>query len=486
MTDSYVNEYSTHYEIMNYHLGDFKELENVLSYWDKDIYKLIPRYRYDESKQILYVPAGIDNFVFEDWSGKRVQKMNIDFEYNLKKIYFDMLVGPRDEDQEKAINYLTSQMSFRELKRKTQKVLIMPPGYGKTFCAITAIQKLGYRALIIMHRAKLIEQWKEKFEEYTNMGGPNIVIIDSSKALRKYKKESPSDNNMIFLLTRRLLISYMDKYGLEDLRDLIWKMGIGIKIFDEAHIEYDATLKIDYALNVRHNFYLTATFAQSDYKQNKIFQACYHCVNKLQFKHKGDMRHIIHVVVLYNSYPNALEEHKLTDNKRGVDKYNYIEYQLRKGILEKEVREMLDFFVNKKNMSGKTLVLSSKISTCEYFKDVLESTIEGFNACAIYTNHKVDDYKDYDGISATPGMIGTGEDIPGLRFLFNTVPGSSLTNVEQFSGRLRPYNNGKQNTFYVEFVDMGFPKIYQWYKKRKKLLSKKVKETIEINKTIKK
>ena len=152
MTNSNVSVYSTHYEISNYQLGDFQQLEDVLSYWDKDTYQMIPRYKYDKNKQILYVPRGIDEFVFEDWTGRTVQKMDNGYNRNIKKIYFSMFTEPRDENQEKAINYLSNQMSFKSLKYKTQKILIMPPGYGKTFCTISAIQKIGYRALIIMAR----------------------------------------------------------------------------------------------------------------------------------------------------------------------------------------------------------------------------------------------------------------------------------------------------------------------------------------------
>ena len=81
-------------------------------------------------------------------------------------------------------------------------------------------------------------------------------------------------------------------------------------------------------------------------------------------------------------------------------------------------------------------------------------------------------------------MLGTGEDIPGLRFMFNTEPGRSLTNTDQFSGRLRPYMNGEKATYYVEFIDIGFSKLTKMYQTRLKLLKTKVKECYELNKTI--
>jgi hypothetical protein len=143
---------------------------------------------------------------------------------------------------------------------------------------------------------------------------------------------------------------------------------------------------------------------------------------------------------------------------------------------------MLDFFLNQKNMTGKTLILSSKKSTCNYFHDVAESeTDHKYKTCAFYTGNKVDNYKGYDIISATAQMLGTGEDIPGLRFMLNTEPCASLPNTDQFSGRLRPFDGGTKDTFYVEFIDIGFEKVYQWYRRREKLLRTKVKTVHELN-----
>ena len=64
--------------------------------------------------------------------------------------------------------------------------------------------------------------------------------------------------------------------------------------------------------------------------------------------------------------------------------------------------------------------------------DVTNHTVK---SCSFYTGNKVDDYKSYDIISATSQMLGTGEDIPGLRFMLNTEPMASLPNTDQFSGR---------------------------------------------------
>lgn len=474
--------FNSHYEIYDYSLGDNKSLEYDLTFHDWVAYNHTPVYYYDDVNRILYIPRGIDRMLLEEWNGKPVTVVtntneDVPIGFKLKK-------PPRDDNERKAIRYLIGSEEFASTKNDSQKVLIMPPGYGKTYCTIAAIQKLHTRTLVIMHSSNLKKQWMEKFKEYTDMGGVNIVEITSSKQLRGYLKSPPSKNNMVFVVTRKLLISYMEQYGMESLNEVITKMGIGLKVFDEAHKEYRATLLIDYATNVKRTFYLTATFALSDYQDNKIFQASYKLVRKLQIRQDDNLRHIIYIAVLFNTHPNPIEVHKVEGKKRGFDRYQYIDYELEKGVLEDEMREIIKLFKVKNKLDGKILVLSSKKDTCDYFRDVVKSELPYIRSCSIYTNNKIENYKEYDSISATPAMLGTGEDIPGLRFMFNTEPGRSLTNTDQFSGRLRPYMNGEKATYYVEFIDTGFSKLTKMYQTRLKLLKTKVKECYELNKTI--
>ena len=473
--------YNTHYRIYDYNLGDFKSLEYDLTYHDWITHTHTPKYYYDEVNRILYIPKGLEDLLLEEWNGKPITVVQNNTE--VVPIGFDMVKPPRDDNERKAIRYLIGSEEFESTKYETQKILIMPPGYGKTYCTIAAIQRLHMRTLVIMHSTKLKNQWIEKFKEYTSMGGVNVVELNSSKQLHDYLKKKPSVNNFVFVTTRRLLTYYMEQYGMDSLNEVIENMGIGLKVFDEAHKEYKATFLIDYATNVKYTIYLTATFALSDYQDNKIFQASYKMIRKLQIRPDDNLRHIVYIAVLFKTFPNAIQSHKVEGKKRGFDRFEYIDYELEKGVLENEMRQMIEFFKKQKKMDGKILVLSSKKTTCDYFDDVVKSELPNTRTCSIYTDKKVDNYKEYDAISATPAMLGTGEDIPGLRFLFNTEPGKSLTNTDQFSGRLRPYMNGEKATYYVEFIDLGFPKLVSWYKKRMKLLKTKVKECHELDHT---
>lgn len=478
---SKIYAFNTHYEINDYELGDFKDLEYKLTYHDWVGYSHIPRFFYDESKKILYIPRGVDSYILENWSHQQITAIeNKDTTIN---IGFNLLTKPRDLTQEKAIRYLTGDGEFQSTKFDTQKILIMPPGTGKTYCTISAIQKLHTRTLIIVHNTNLKHQWIDKFIEYTNMTKDNIVDISSSKKLSDYMKTAPDDKSMVFVTSRRLLISYMEKYGMDSLNKVIKKLGVGLKVFDEAHKEYRATFLIDYATNVKRTIYLTATFALSNYQDNSVFQTSYKMVRKLKITPDDNFRHISYISVLFNSHPSDIDVFRVEGKKRGFDRFEYIDYELSKGILENELRDLLDFFKVKNKLDGKILILSSKKSTCDFFKEVINDQLPDIESCSIYTDNKVEDYKHYEAISATPAMLGTGEDIPGLRFMFNTEPGRSLTNTDQFSGRLRPYMGGAKTTYYVEFVDVGFTSITSMYKTRLKLLKTKVKECLELDKT---
>ena len=481
MRKNNIYAFNTHYEIYDYSIGDNPKLERALTYRDRAAHTDYPKYLYDKEERTLYIPRGYNSMFLEEWNGKPVTI--VDNDSNDIRTDYMMVKPPRDENEEKAIRFLVGEGEFSGLRLSSQKVLIMAPGMGKTYCTIAAIQKLHTKSLIIMRTQSLKEQWFARYEEYTNLGGPNMVDIDSSEFLHSLLKKKPSRNQKVFIVTRRLLISYCEKYGVDSLQEVLNHIGIGVKVFDEAHQEYAMTLLIDYFTNVKRTFYLTATFHLSSYgNRDTVFQTAFYKVPKLQLRQSDDARHIIYIAVLFNSHPNAVDIARVTGGKRKYNKYAYVDYELSKGILEKEVRSLISFFLNEKEMSGKTLILSSKKATCDFFKEIADDeTDRRFNVCSFYTGNKVDNYKSYDIITATSGMLGTGEDIPGLRFMHNTEPGSSLPNTDQFSGRLRPFEGGNKPTFYIEYVDVGFDRLYDWYRSRSKLLKTKVKECKELN-----
>lgn len=478
MNKNRIYVFNTHYEIYDYHIGDFPELEYDLTHYNGITHKKTPKYFFDYVRKILYVPRGYDDAKLMRWNKKFLS--DADVCNPVIPAYFSMVLPPKNKNQELAIDYLTGNGVYKSTKNVTQKVLIMPPSSGKTYCAVHAIQVLQMRAMVIVRTKNLKEQWMERLLSYTNLDKSRVIDIDSSDLLEKYMKVPPNPECAVFITTRSLLHSFCNLNGCYALNEAFSALGIGLKIVDEVHQEYERTLFIDYMTNVAMTFYLTATFAQSEKNNNIVFQNAFNLTQKLQIE--NNYRHIIYIAVIYDSHPDALIREKLFLNKK-FDRFSYIDYQLDQGFLQGAMKYCMNYYLNEKGEKGKTLILSSKHSSCDYFEKLANRLVgDTHTVCSFYTGNKVENYKSYDVICATPQMLGTGEDIPQLRFLFNTEPGRSLPNTYQFSGRLRPYKdeNGEANTIYVEFVDKGFSKLYQWYKTRKNLMDRNALKCYEL------
>ena len=130
MATNRIHAFNTHYEIYDYRIGENRELEKSMTYRDFQAYTSYPKYMYDSVNSTLYIPRGFDPFILEQWNGKPV---TIDENNShVERIFYNMKKPPRNEDQQKAIRFLTGQGEFSSMKLSPQKVLIMPPGTGKT------------------------------------------------------------------------------------------------------------------------------------------------------------------------------------------------------------------------------------------------------------------------------------------------------------------------------------------------------------------
>ena len=175
--------FGTHYEILDYELGQFPKLEKDLSLWDDIRYQVIPKYYYDKDSKILYVPRGYDPNILADhyktfinFTSEPTQK---------KKVNFTLHCFPKNSAQKEAVRFLSGKNEYSHLYNDTQQVLTMPPGEGKTYCTISALSLLGYRSIVIINTITLRDQWQEKFIEYTGLDESCIRILGSVSDIEK-------------------------------------------------------------------------------------------------------------------------------------------------------------------------------------------------------------------------------------------------------------------------------------------------------------
>ena len=175
----------SHLELPEYILGDCPKLEKSLSYWDPNLYKYIPAgYEYDLENEILYVPRGLDiNFVAK-LTGRKLEVKKDENKPAVANI--KLLSKPRDDNQVKGINFLVGLEEFSDTVNYSQKVLILPPGTGKTFISIASFSMLREKAIVITHLNRISLQWIESLKKFTQITDDDIYIFEGSKSITKF------------------------------------------------------------------------------------------------------------------------------------------------------------------------------------------------------------------------------------------------------------------------------------------------------------
>lgn len=474
--------YATRYEIHDYELGDIPKLERDMSVYDKNnflpgTFHYDPKYRYDEESQILYVPRGYNLQKIEGHVGKSVVYKN---NYNpASKVSFSMSKPPWSDTQKESVRFLTAMDEYNKMARESQQVLALPTGAGKTYCAIAASSILEMKTIVVVGTDDLRRQWYREILDSTNLSPSAVYMISGVKSIhRLYKMASRKlAGHAFYITTHSSLRPYMDPDSEIKLNDIFIKLGIGIKIVDEAHLQYENTFSIDYSVNVKKNFYLTATFEQSDSKTNAVFQKAFYDVYKLQIS-PNSRKHVVWIRAHYSSHANAIERKSIIGS-RGTNKFKYIEYEMSKPHLTQVFKAILTLLIDRMRVEGKILVVSPKKESCDYFKDVLAELYPKYKACVHYTGNKVDTFEPYGVIFATYSMLGTGNDISGLRVIINLEPIGSKRNTVQLVGRLREYAEDK-DTYFIEPVDMSLSNIVYMAGKREDALKNIVKDIKDV------
>ena len=465
-------------EIHGYDLGDKPELERIFCIYDDVYHKLVPKgFDYDEEKRILYLPRGMDIGYLERIFNSPIE---MDRGFNkFNKAVYKLITEPRDDNQVKSIAYLIGEGDFKYTSRYSQQSLNLDVGQGKTYVTIAASTFLQMNTLVITHQDGIKQQWIESFKKFTNLDPLCMCDIKGSKTIDKLLglKKIPYK---VFFINHGTIKSWCKKNGWDKLNGLFERLGIGLKIFDEAHLEFSSVLKIDFHSNVFKTFYLTATFERSQYGENNVFYNCFKNIAKFGIEVKESVRkHIVYLAVKFDSRPTINDKLNIKGIK-GFDRNAYIDYQLKKGKMIEVINYLIDFFDGKE---GKMLILSSKIDSSFYLKEYIETNKPDKKVIA-WNSQVSDDEKakiiETDIISSTPKSLGTGSDIQGLRFMIMTEPYTSSVSANQISGRLREYAPDAY-TFYIELVDMGFPKVVDMYKKRLKVFKKKCVTVNEVN-----
>jgi superfamily II DNA or RNA helicase len=392
------------------------------------------------------------------------------------KYQWEEMIAPRDEEQENVIGFMLDSTN-------PQTFVTLDVGKGKTFCTGYVAGTIGVKTLIITHRGALQQQWDGSLHDLNGYPRDKIHTIETGKEVSDIINGELELDYDIYLLNHQTFRSALRQIkSLSMMNQLTKKLKIGLKVIDEAHLEFKNTLLVDYAFNVKRNLYLTATAARSNKEENIIFKYVF---NNANF-YKPDPRFVkkwvnYHMVEIDTDLKPGIYKWQVVKN-RGMSPGTYGKWVIKrdKNKTHFKICKMLikEFF--NANDKAKILIFMPLIELCSDLKTYLEEELfddDSFpydlNIGTINSSNSKSDNaynQNCDVIISTIASTGTGTDIAGLTGIINCTPWYSAVISNQVFGRLRYI--GTECNFY-DIYDTSVPMDVIWIQNRMKVLTKR-------------
>lgn len=472
--------------INNYNWGDNPTLVNRFAVFDPIRFKkdYIGIYYNEKTKQ-LFLPRGIDvdyvrrkissNLELEEFTSTVVHNYNYD--YNKKPI--KMKMGPRDDTQIEALNFVLCKGKYSKNSGKSQFSLNLFTGKGKTFVISAAISYLGIRTIVITAQTGILDQWIDRVKEYTTIEDSEIVKIEGGPMISRILNNSSTVmNKSLYLCTHSTLQTYANQHGWNSIGELFKKLKIGIKVFDEAHQNFLNMSLIDFAArDIWRTYYVTATPSRSDSDENKIYKLYMKNIPSIDLFNPDVDAHTKYISIKYNSYPKPSDITKCKTSVYGISNPLYIDY------ITKNERFWIMFdyiFSIIYHSGGRALFyIGTNNAILKVKQRILFYYPELINDIGIYTSISED--KQYEKtkkyILTTTKSAGAGEDISHLKYsVVLAEPFKSEVLARQTLGRTRD-----NNTIYIELVDVGFRQLVSYYNSKKPIFTKYASECKNMN-----
>jgi superfamily II DNA or RNA helicase len=440
--------------------------------WDKATFSVTwENFIYDEDEEQLILPRGFDVKYLQYLFPKKKLSVNQKAD-DSKTAIFQTKIAPRDEEQEKAIDFLLGDGDFSSIDDLSQKMLCLKTGGGKTYCTINALSHFRKRVMVIVDKDKIMQQWKNEFLKFTNLNEKEVYLISGSHTMEKIMNSKSDLPYKVYIASHRTLSAFAgDDWS--KITEFFKKVKIGVKVYDEAHVEFRNIFMLDAHTNTANNIYLTATPGRSNPLENILYQNVFKEIPKYGLDEKYDNPYHYLYYISYNSNPPS-DIVARCQTRRGFDTNVYSDYvfEQRYDDFVDKITKIVDLVINK---GGKTAIIVHKNDHIRKLAKTLGHIYPNTTIGTFSTIIKDKDLRekelDKQIIISTEKSLGKAVDVQGLQFMIMTVPTSSKIVAEQTLGRLR-YIKGKKS-FYFDLTDIGFKQCVNQRKSRRQVLDQK-------------
>lgn len=470
--------YNNKIVINNYSYGDVPALDDTFEIFDKVTHSYSSvAVLYDRKNKTVTIPRGIDipyiesildSYAFYDNTCIKPKKNdnNILIKY-----------PPKDDKQKEAIQFLSGTGNYKYTKKYSQLFLALNTGAGKTYLGIVYTALLNVKTIIITTSTQWLEQWRIRFIEHTNILPNEIYSIEGSMDINNIIKrdEISYDRYKVYTVSHATLLSYANDNGWNSIDCLFRKLGIGLKIIDEAHLNFDNIYHIDYASSVYRTLYLTATPVRGETNENRIYQLYFKNIPSLSLFDPETDPHTHYISLRYKSELNLIDINRC-QNMYGFNKQMYCDIVVTKKNFDYISRIVMDMIYN---IPGKKMLFFATNNAIVFFYQwLLCNYAELSNDIGIYTSINNDKASALEKtyILTTSKSAGAAVDIKGLMVCVNLAePTKSPPQNQQRFGRTRAYNS-----YYIDVVDTSLKVISNYYKQSYPMFEKYALDTRDV------
>ena len=473
----------THYVIPGYENGMYPELERAFSVWNKINFRFIPLgIIYNKNRRELYIPAGASPYFLRKVTGRDIEIVYRHDPYD--RISLRITKPPRNDLQKDMVKFLIGEGDYEYNKNCRQLSCNAETGEGKTYAAISTMTYMHCKAIVIVNRKEIKDNWMNEIVKFTDIDKTCMLDVTAPIMRKIIDGKFDTKKYYVFTIVHRTIQSIASTDGWEAVTKFFQKIRVGLKIFDEANMEFINTVHVDCYTDTFKTLYLTANMEKSGIEENKVFQRCFKEVpkfNQYELGYTESKKHIRMLSIVYNSQP-TVQQIAACKSRMGFNGKVYSDYQVYDDSMFFEILHgVVQKFTIKNNM--RTLILVSKINSTEIIAEELKKAYPD-KVIGTYHSKILPDVKkivrdNAEIIVATGQSLGFYATIKNLRCCINCEAFRFKATGNQASGRLRRLETGEE-CFYIELIDTGFRSIRDQYSERKRYYTKLFKEIIEL------
>lgn len=362
----------------------------------------------------------------------------------------------------------SQELAAETMLKNETGILHAATAFGKTVVCCNMIAKRGVNTLILVDRTELMNQWRERLDEF--------LIIDEEFPEYKTKSGRTKKRKSLIGCLQGAHDSLTGIVDVAMIRSLKKKDGFhpmlkeyGQIYFDECHhAASDSSIEVLQELNAKYVYGVTATPKRGDGKE-KINEFLLGPIRyRFTAKDRAEEQRIAHLV--FPRFTRTVSSHRLSKSPYGNEAYELIRNNdVRDNQIIRDVVECVK--------ADRTPVILTRY--VDHAKKLAEKLNQHADKLILLTGSngtkarkaqvdKLKEVTDSDRLIlvGTGSLLGEGFDFPRLDTLFMATPISGENVVEQYVGRLNRDYEGKKNVIVYDYVDSHIPKFDKMYTAR--------------------